>query len=136
MNTFTLLGRMVKDPELLYGAQSNKAYCRFSLAVERKYGEKKTDFFDLIAFDKKAETLAKYAKKGDQILVSGNLQQDTQEVDGKKRNTVKLAVSDFDFIHSKSDKFPVSSAESQKETTKRDDFMDIPENAEFSLPFH
>lgn len=136
MNTFTLLGRMVKDPELLYGAQSNKAYCRFTIAVDRKFGqEKKADFFELIAFDRKAETIAKYIKKGEQILVTGNLQIEQYEKNGEKVTKVKLAVGDFDFVGNKADRDSGGASESTKDTKKRDEFMDIPDTADFTLPF-
>lgn len=60
MNKVVLIGRLTADPELRY-TQSNKAYTRFTIAVNRNFknesGEKDADFISAVAWDKRAETI-------------------------------------------------------------------------------
>ena len=139
MNQFILLGKLVKDPELLYGKTTNKPYCKFTVGVESWSGEKKFYYFDLVAFDKKAEAIAKYFEKGQNILVSGQLQQNVFEgKDGVKHSEIRLQVNDFEFTESKKSRSETEGEKTEKKAVKKDDgneFMTIPANAEFSLPF-
>lgn len=63
-NTTILVGRITKDIELKY-TPSNKAVVQISLAVNN--GKDDTSFITLTAFEKLAELLSKYSKKGDLI---------------------------------------------------------------------
>lgn len=63
-NTTILIGRITKDIELRY-TTSNKAVVEISLAVNN--GKDDTTFIRLTAFDKLAELVSKYCKKGDLI---------------------------------------------------------------------
>lgn len=63
-NTTILIGRITKDIELRY-TTSNKAIVEISLAVNN--GKDDTTFIRLTAFDKLAELVSKYCKKGDLI---------------------------------------------------------------------
>jgi single-strand DNA-binding protein len=64
MNFIILVGRITKDIELRY-TPSNKAIAEISLAVNN--GKDDTTFIRLTAFDKLAELVSKYCKKGDLI---------------------------------------------------------------------
>ena len=64
MNNYTCAGRITKDIELRY-TSSNKAITEISLAVNN--GKDDTTFIRLTAFDKLAELVSKYCKKGDLI---------------------------------------------------------------------
>lgn len=64
MNFIILVGRITKDIELRY-TPSNKAVAEISLAVNN--GKDDTTFIRLTAFDKLAELVSKYCKKGDLI---------------------------------------------------------------------
>ena len=72
MNKFQFLGRLTKDPEVRYTANTNSQVTVFPLAVNRRFasqnGERQTDFFNLTAFGKTAEFCSKYYKKGQQVL--------------------------------------------------------------------
>ena len=63
-NNLILIGRITKDIELRY-TPSNKAVVQIPLAVNN--GKDDTSFVTLTAFDKMAELLSKYSKKGDLI---------------------------------------------------------------------
>lgn len=73
MNFVTLVGRLVKDPELRRTSNGN-AITNFTLAISES--KENTDFIDCKAFKQNAENLANYKKKGDLIGVSGKIKKD------------------------------------------------------------
>ena len=87
MNSVSLIGRLTKDPDIRYGAASQMAIARFSIAVDRipdRNGEKKTDFFDMVCFGKTAEFVEKYVGKGRLVGIQGRLQNDNyQDKEGR-----------------------------------------------------
>lgn len=64
MNNYICAGRITKDIELRY-TPSNKAVAEISLAVNNSKDD--TTFIRLTVFDKLAELVSKYCKKGDLI---------------------------------------------------------------------
>lgn len=101
MNLVVLTGRLTRDPELKYG-QSGKAYCRFSLAVDRTFGDG-ADFIDCTGFGKTAELIGEYLRKGRMAGVQGRLQQDSYEVNGEKRNRISVIVDRIEFLGGRND---------------------------------
>ena len=76
MNRVCLIGRLCSDPELRH-TTTGMAVCQVSLAINRskQKGEiQETDFINVIIWDKQAENIAKYQKKGNQIAIEGKLQ--------------------------------------------------------------
>ena len=73
MNFVTLVGRLVKDPELRRTGNGN-AITNFTLAISES--KENTDFIDCRAFKKNAENLATFKMKGDLIGVSGKIKKD------------------------------------------------------------
>lgn len=108
MNNVNLVGRVTKDIELKVSRCGSKVYTYFTLAVNRYAGREKgqvTDFIDIVAFDKQAETLSKYVFKGDKIAINGRLDTGSYEgADGAKKYFSKVILDDFSFMGNKSDK--------------------------------
>ena len=79
MNKTFLSGNLTKDPEIKY-TNTGKTYARAGIAVNRRTkkadGTYETDFFDLFAWDKTAEFIGKYLKKGSRVLVEGRIEND------------------------------------------------------------
>ena len=105
MNKIVLLGRLTKDIELRQAGETSVA--NFSLAVNRTFkrdGEPDVDFFNCVAFGKRAETLAQYVHKGNQLAIEGHVQmgQYTNK-DGVNVKTFDVMVDGFDFIGGKSE---------------------------------
>ncbi len=73
MNFVTLVGRLVRDPELRRTGNGN-AITNFTLAISES--KENTDFIDCRAFKQNAENLYDYKKKGDLIGVSGKIKKD------------------------------------------------------------
>ena len=106
MNRFQFLGRLTKDPEVRYTANTNSQVTSFSLAVNRRFvsqnGERQTDFFNLSAFGKTAEFCSKYFKKGQQVLVEGRIQNRTwEDQNGQKRYATDFIVEQAYFADSR-----------------------------------
>ena len=100
MNNCTFSGRLTKDPELLK-SQEGKYYTRFCLAVKRRVKDNnhpQSDFIDCIAFEKTAEIISQYCKKGSQIGVIGRMQTNSYDKDGEKRKSFDLIVNEVDLI--------------------------------------
>ena len=99
MNKIILMGRLTRDAEM-YGQKTKVS--RFTLAVDRNYGENETDFFNCVSFGKQAEFVEKYLKKGIKVLVTGSLQNNSYEdKDGNKVSGVQIITSDIEFCESK-----------------------------------
>ena len=108
MNRFQFLGRLTKDPEVRIMPNSNNKVTNFTLAVNRRFtdanGERKTDFFNLIAFGKLAEFCEKYYKKGQQVLVEGRIQtRSYEDKDGLKKYATDFIVEQGYFADSRKD---------------------------------
>ena len=105
MNKVCLIGRLTRDPELRY-TSNNKAVASFTLAVNRQFtnqsGEREADFINCVVWDKQAENLAKYHKKGNQIAVDGRIQtRNYDDKDGKKVYVTEILASNISFLDSK-----------------------------------
>lgn len=103
-NQWVLVGNVGQKPELKQ-SKNGKAYLQFSVAVNERYKPKdateyveKTVWFNLVAFDKKAENLAKILDKGTAISVTGKLGIKVEETDGKKRYLNDLIVDKVDVV--------------------------------------
>lgn len=101
MNKSILTGRLTADPELTE-TTSGVSLCRFSIAVQRDYktdGEYKTDFFEVTAWRELAETVARYSKKGDKVLVEGSIQpRQYEDNKGAKHKTVDIIAQKVEFL--------------------------------------
>jgi single-strand DNA-binding protein len=73
MNSVNLIGRLTADPEVRY-LESGKAIATFSIAITRTRDE--SDFFDVQAWEKTADVVSQYCKKGSQIGIEGRLRQE------------------------------------------------------------
>lgn len=108
MNKAILIGRLTKDPELR-STSTGRNVCQFSVAVNRTYtnanGEREADFINCVVWDKQAENLAKYQKKGNQIAVEGRIQtRNYDDKDGKKVYVTEVVADRFEFCESKGTK--------------------------------
>lgn len=106
MNKAMLIGRLVKDPELKMTETSKREVCQFTIAVNRPYtnedGERQADFINCVVWDKLAENLAKYQKKGNQIAVEGRIQtRNYEDKDGKRVYVTEIISTNITFLDSK-----------------------------------
>ncbi len=105
MNNVSLVGRLVRDPELRTVSTGNTT-CSFSLAINRTFtnanGERETDFINCVIWGKQAENLAKYCTKGSLIGVTGRIQTRNYDgQDGKKVYVTEVAANNITFLGSR-----------------------------------
>lgn len=103
MNSVNLIGNLVKDLEIRNTA-SGMPIGRSTIAINKKIkGVDSTSFIDITAFDKIAENIAKFFRKGNKIAITGHLQQDKwdDKQTGKTITKLYVVVDGFDFMQSK-----------------------------------
>ena len=104
LNHITVMGRLTRDPELRQVGEA--PVCNFSIACDRDYknanGEKETDFIDVVAWRKSAETVSQYFTKGRMAVVEGRLQiRDWTDKEGNKRRSAEIVADRVYFGDSK-----------------------------------
>ncbi|MFJ7916111.1 MULTISPECIES: single-stranded DNA-binding protein [unclassified Lysinibacillus] len=103
MNQTQLIGRLTKDPELKY-SPSGVPVVRFTLAVNREMKRDEADFINCIAFNKVAESLANYQKKGSRIGVVGRIQTGSYEnQQGQRVFTTDVIANSIEFLDTRSE---------------------------------
>ncbi len=105
MNKASLIGRLTRDPELRT-TSTGRNVCQFSIAVNRTFtnasGEREADFINCVVWDKQAENLVKYQKKGNQVAVDGRIQtRNYDDKDGKKVYVTEVLVNSVSFLDAK-----------------------------------
>ena len=135
MNRVILIGRLTAKPELRY-TSSNIAYTRFSIAVNRNYtsqdGNRQADFINIVAWRRNAENIAKFFDKGNLIAIEGRLQTGSyDDKDGNKRNTVEVALDNFEFVESKNARAQSSSSSEEPSPYDFEDSVSV-ENDPFA----
>ena len=105
MNKDILIGRLTRDPELRT-TPTGRNVCQFSVAVNRTFtnanGEREADFINCVVWDKQAENLSKYQKKGNQIAVEGRIQtRNYDDKDGKRVYVTEILATNISFLDAK-----------------------------------
>lgn len=105
MNKVLLIGRLTANPELRY-TTNNTAVTSFTLAVDRNFknedGNKEADFINIVAWNKKAELIHQYLKKGDRVGIGGRLQvRKYQNERGENRYVTEVVADEVEFLNSK-----------------------------------
>jgi single-strand DNA-binding protein len=108
MNKVILMGRLTADPELRVTPQTNSSVVRFTLAVNRTFkaqeGQPTADFFNVVAWKSTADFVNKYFKKGQNVLIEGNLRNNNwTDKDGNKRFSTEVHADHVYFAGSKSE---------------------------------
>lgn len=101
-NSWNAVGRLTKDVDLRY-TQSGKVVGAFTLAVERSFkkdnGDRECDFINCIIWNKPAEALNQYAKKGSKISVTGRMQSRSYEnQQGQRVFVTECLVQEFGLL--------------------------------------
>ncbi|MGL5415154.1 MAG: single-stranded DNA-binding protein [Clostridium sp.] len=101
MNQVILTGNLTKDLELRFSKDKGTPYVRGMLAVN-EFKKDSTNFIPFVLFNKKAEILATYAKKGAHIAIFGKLERKAYFSEEKETNiyTTNVLADNFEFINS------------------------------------
>ena len=101
LNHIEIMGRLTRDPELRRTG-GGIAVASFTVAVDRDYkagdGEKKTDFFNCVAWRQTGEFVSKYFKKGSMIVAAGRMEmREWTDREGAKRISWEMNVENAYF---------------------------------------
>lgn len=101
-NKVILIGNLTADPELKQST-SGVSVCSFSIAVNRKMAKNnECDFITVVAWRQQAEFVTRYFKKGQPILVCGQLQTRTwTDNQGQKRYATEVVADEVAFVEKK-----------------------------------
>lgn len=105
INKVILVGRISNDITV-NKSQSGTSMCSFSIAVDRYMGkdkEKATDFIRCTAFGSTADILGRYAGKGKQVAVEGNIKTGSYEREGVKHYTQDVQIDKVELLGGKGD---------------------------------
>jgi len=103
MNKCIFIGNITKEPELKFIPASGMAVCKFGLALNEGYGDKKkTYFINCTAFGKTAEAVANYTNKGSKVGIESRVQTGSYDnKQGVKVYTTDFIVDKIEFLDSK-----------------------------------
>lgn len=107
MNHVILIGRLTRDPEVKF-LQSGKAVCKFTLAVDKPFGDKEADFIPVTVWGKIAEACGNNLGKGRLVAVAGRLQIRSYEKDGQNRRIAEVVASEVKFLDYKKSEKPAN----------------------------
>src|SRR5579872_4462651 len=102
VNKVILIGNLGKDPEVKY-TPSGTAVAKFSLATNERFKDKsgewqdRTEWHNIVAWQRLAEIVGEYVKKGSKIYIEGRLQTrswDDKET-GQKRYKTEIIANDL-----------------------------------------
>lgn len=105
LNTITIMGRLVRDPELRYTASQTEV-TSFTIACDRDFtnsnNERETDFIDCVAWKGTASFICNNFHKGEMICVDGRLQiREWADKENNKRKSAEVVVEKAYFAASK-----------------------------------
>ena len=104
INEVVLGGRLTADPELKQST-NGLSVCSFTIAVDRRFSkgeEKGCDFINIVAWRQTAEFVSKYFKKGNPIIVVGEIQtRSYTDKQGNKRTAVEVVADEVSFVGNK-----------------------------------
>lgn len=102
-NKVILIGNMTADPELKQTA-TGTSVCSFSIAINRRFakpeqGQQSVDFINIITWRQQAEFVSRFFKKGNPILVCGQLQTRTwTDNQNQKRYATEVVADEVSFV--------------------------------------
>ena len=134
-NLVVLTGRLTADPELKVTPNGTNV-TTFSIAVERRFRsgeERQTDFITIVAWQKTAEFITKYFKKGNLIGIEGAIQtRRYQDKNGNNRTVFEVVANNVQFVESKRDNGAEGASFSNADTN---DFAEMEVVDDIDLPF-
>ena len=105
VNKVILLGNIGKDPEIKY-TPSGTAVANFSIATGERFKDEegqwqeRTEWHNIVAWDKLAEIIGQYVKKGSKLYVEGKLQTRSwdDKQSGEKKYRTEIVAQDISLL--------------------------------------
>lgn len=122
MNSVNIIGRITKDPELRTSS-NGKTYVAFTVAVnEFSGGNQFTQFVPCFAWEKTAENMAKYVKKGGQLAVEGSINVRQDNSNGQVSSIITVRANRVEFLSSSNGQNSSQSTPSSTNTSSNNDY--------------
>ena len=107
LNKVLLIGNLGRDPESRY-LPSGGAVCNFSIATTERYKDKsgqqqeKTEWHNIVMYNKLAEIAGQYLKKGSSVYVEGRIRtRKWQDKEGQERYTTEIEATEMQMLGGK-----------------------------------
>lgn len=107
VNKAILICRLGNDPEVRY-MPNGKAVANFTAATSESWKDQqgqqqdRVEWHRLVAYDKLAEIIGEYLKKGSKVYVEGRLQtREWQDQQGQKRYTTEIVINEMQMLDGK-----------------------------------
>lgn len=132
MNSFSIIGRLTKDPELRYTV-NNKAVATINIAVSNNKND--TTFLPIMIFNKLGESINEYCKKGDMLGITGIIKNNNwEDKNGNKHYDYNFIAQNITFVSKKNnsikkDKKPENELENES-TDDTQIYIDFGNNLE------
>ncbi|PKL40798.1 MAG: single-stranded DNA-binding protein [Spirochaetae bacterium HGW-Spirochaetae-1] len=110
LNRTILIGNLVKDPEAGF-TPNGSPLTNFTIASNDEWGtgdqkQEHVSYFDIVAWGKVGEVVAKYCKKGSKVSIEAKLKQERwQNSDGKTWSRIVITAETVQFLTPKKDDF-------------------------------
>jgi len=152
INKATLIGNVGKDPEVKF-LPSGAAVANFTLATSERFKDKggefqeRTEWHNLVAFQRLAEIVRDYVKKGSKLYVEGRIQtRSWDDKDNQKHYKTEIVINDLVLLsgrgeggesggYSRSSSSSSSSSYDQRPAAHADDLVQSTEITDDDIPF-
>ena len=127
MNKVLLTGNLTRDPEVRHIPASGNVVANFGMAMNERWNDARSGeqrdsvcFVEIEAWNRQAEIIGEYFKKGSPILVEGSLKFEQWEDDqGTNRNRLRVRLQRFEFFSNVSGENSQADAIEQPENTEQ-----------------
>ena len=122
INKVILVGRITKDPELRK-TQNGTSVVSFTLACNRRVPSQgqDADFINCVAWNKTADFMAQYVRKGALLGIEGRIQtRNYDDKDGKRVYVTEVVANSVQLLESKKD----AQSEAAMQNDEYDDYVD------------
>jgi len=126
LNKTLIAGNLTRDPEKK-ALPTGSNVTNFSVAVNRVWykdeqKQEATEYINIVAFGKQADTIAQYFKKGSSIFVEGRIQtRSWEDKEGNKKYATEVIMENFQFVNStKQEKQPLEKSTEEIEYPEDD----------------
>ena len=128
MNKVIMMIRFCENPELKTD-KNGKYYVRFRGACQRDDGSNEADFFNFIAFNRRAEFIVKHFSKGFRVAIVGEIHNDKpyEKEDGTKVHNDTIWLEHVDFADGRSDEKEADIPDAQQGNQQ---YGNAPQNAQ------
>ena len=124
INKVILIGSLGNDPDMK-ATQSGGSIATISVATDESYKDKntgqmvpKTEWHRVVAFQRLAEIMGEYLKKGSKVYIEGKLQtRKWQDQSGADRYTTEIVANEMQMLDSKPSESPQQGYQNQPNPT-------------------